>query len=213
MAAGREAVLASPGWDLVTDIVFRTCSLDLLVRLGELPRPAMLADLQVPGRMLDDAEFQVLLECGFWSGLGGLSLAFNRIGDEGALRPGRVAGGRDAALAEPRQRQPRLRRGHGPVPFALPGLGAAPVGQGQLPDGPRRVRPPRAVRPSHHARLNKGPADLFRPGRSSGRLSINHQASARREPAVKRTAGSRRAARRHSSPPRNILLPPWTPPL
>lgn len=73
-------VAACPAWDWVTDVVVRKGSLDLLLHLGESPRPPLLHGVDVGRRVLEEGELEYLLEQGFWKGVPELDLHHNRLG-------------------------------------------------------------------------------------------------------------------------------------
>ena len=79
-----EEIEDAPAWELVTDIVFRSCSLELLRFLLRLPRPPMLTELDIPAQSIDADGLKELIASGLWGGLAGLSLNGNPLGDAGA---------------------------------------------------------------------------------------------------------------------------------
>jgi len=80
-----EEIESAPAWELVTDIVFRSCSLELLQFLRRLPRPAILSELDVPAKAIEADEVPDLIAGGLWDDLTGLGLNVNPLGDVGAI--------------------------------------------------------------------------------------------------------------------------------
>jgi uncharacterized protein (TIGR02996 family) len=79
-----EEIEDAPAWELVTDIVFRSCGLELLRFLRRLPRPPMLTELDIPAGAIDGGEVGELLASGLWDDLESLRLDGLWMGDEGA---------------------------------------------------------------------------------------------------------------------------------
>lgn len=79
-----EEIEDAPAWEIVTDIVFRSCNAQLLQFLRRLPRPPMLTELDLPAGSIDAGEVAEWIASGFWDGLTGLSLDGNPLGDAGA---------------------------------------------------------------------------------------------------------------------------------
>jgi len=79
-----EEIESAPAWELVTDIVFRSCSPELLQFLRQLPRPAMLSELDVPAKTIEADEVAELIASGLWDDLTGLGLNVNPLADAGA---------------------------------------------------------------------------------------------------------------------------------
>jgi uncharacterized protein (TIGR02996 family) len=71
---------ACPAWDWVTDVGVRKGGLDLLLHLGESPRPPLLQSVDFGPTSLEEGELVYLLEQGFWKGVAELDLNRNRIG-------------------------------------------------------------------------------------------------------------------------------------
>jgi uncharacterized protein (TIGR02996 family) len=73
------ALAACPAWDWVTDVVVRKGGLDLLLHLGESPRPPLLHAVDFGRGTLDAGELEYLLEQGFWKAVPELTLRRNRL--------------------------------------------------------------------------------------------------------------------------------------
>jgi len=84
MGRPPEEIEAAPAWELVTDIVFRSCGLELLQFLRRLPRPPMLSELDVPTTAIRTDEVAELIATGLWDDLAVLDLSQNWVGDWGA---------------------------------------------------------------------------------------------------------------------------------
>jgi uncharacterized protein (TIGR02996 family) len=74
-----DGLARCPAWDWVTDVVVRKGGLDLLLHLGESPKPPLLQSVDVGRGALEEGELDYLLEQGFWKGVAELDLRANRV--------------------------------------------------------------------------------------------------------------------------------------
>lgn len=81
-----------PAWDWVTDVVVRKGGLDLLLHLGESPRPPLLHAVDIGRKALEEGELEYLLAAGFWKGVPELSLRGNAIAASDAVALARWPG-------------------------------------------------------------------------------------------------------------------------